>query len=78
MKTDKLSLALKIENVSNFDKPEILMNEDDFNELVGFNKNNVSGWVESENPTYEGYPVKTSRMLEKGRFIVYDAKYQEW
>ena len=51
--------------------PTILMNEKDFEDFKKEIESKTTIIVGS-NLTYEGVPIKTSQVIEKGNIIVYD------
>ena len=52
--------------------PTILMNTSDFENFKKEIESKVTNFKVGLNPTYEGVPIKTSDIIEKGNLVVYD------
>jgi len=74
---EKIRHELKIKKIREMKNPTILMNETDFE---GFKKDieTKTTIVVGNNPTYQGVPIKTSQIIEKGNIVVYDDVYHNW
>ena len=68
---EKLRQELAKKKIREMKNPTILMNETDF-EVFKKEVESKTTVVVGNNPTYQGVPVKTSQIIEKGNFIVYD------
>ena len=74
---EKLRKELRAKKIREMQNHIILMNENDFE---NFKKEIVSKSTikVSNNPTYEGVPIKTSQLIERGNVIVYDDVPHNW
>ena len=74
---EKIRHELKNEKIREMKNPTILMNETDF-EVFKKEIEAKTTVIVGNNPTYQGLPVKTSQIIEKGNIIVYDDVYHNW
>jgi hypothetical protein len=75
---EKIRQQLKIENIRKYKKPTILMHETDFENLKKYVEYKVTNLKLGDYPTFEGIPIRTSRILEIGNFIIYDDYLKSW
>jgi hypothetical protein len=67
----KLKIELAKKRILEMKKPTIMMNENDFEDFKKEVKSKTTINPDN-NPTYQGVPIKTSRTLEKGSYVIYD------
>jgi hypothetical protein len=68
---DKLRQELAKKKIREMKDPTILMNETDF-EVFKKEIELKTTVIVGDNPTYEGVPIKTNQLIEKGNVIIYD------
>ena len=54
------------------------MNSNDFDAFKKELESKLQNFNVGENPTYQGVPIKTSSIVEKGNIIVYDDISFNW
>lgn len=69
---DKIQQQLRAEKVREMKNPTILMNPDDYTAFKTELESTVQNLCVGKNPTYEGIPIKTNEIVQKGNVIVYD------
>ena len=69
---DKIKHQLRIQKIREMKNPTILMNTTDFENFKKEVESKVTNLKVGSNPTYEGFPIKTSDIIEKGNLVVYD------
>lgn len=69
---DKIKHQLRIQKIREMKNPTILMNTTDFENFKKEVESKVTNFKVGLNPTYEGVPIKTSDIIEKGNLVVYD------
>jgi hypothetical protein len=74
---EKLRKELAKKKIHGMKNPTILMNENDF-EIFKKEVESKTTVVVCNNPTYQGVPIKTSQIIEKGNIIVYDDVSYNW
>lgn len=74
---DKIRQELKVKNIWGMKNPTILMNENDF-EVFKKEVESKTTIAVGNNPTYEGIPIKTSNIIQKGNVVVYDDVIHNW
>jgi len=68
---DKIRQELREKKIREMKNPTILMNENDFEDFKKEVESKTTLKV-GNTPTYEGIPIKTSDMIQKGNVFVYD------
>lgn len=74
---EKLRHQLKIKKVRDMKNPTILMYEKDFEALKKEIESKTTIIV-GKNPTYEGVPIKTNNIIQRGNVVVYDDVSHNW
>jgi hypothetical protein len=74
---EKLRQELRTKKIREMKNPTILMNENDF-EVFKNEIESKTTVVVGNNPTYQGVPIKTSQIIEKGNIVVYDDVSHNW
>lgn len=69
---DKISHQLRIKKIREMKNPTIVMNKTDFENFKKDVESKVVNLKVGLNPTYEGIPIKTSDIIERGNIVVYD------
>jgi|GEM_PF-2263818 len=69
---NRIKQQLKIKKVRKMKKPIILMNSDDFDSFKQKLESTIQNYKTSKCPTYEGIPIKTNNVIERGCIVVYD------
>lgn len=74
---EKLRQELRTKKIREMKTPTILMNENDF-EVFKNKIESKTTIVVGNNPTYQGVPIKTSQIIEKGNVVVCDDVSHNW
>lgn len=74
---EKLRQELRAKKIREMKKPTILMNENDF-EVFKKQIESKTTVAVGNNPTYEGVPIKTNNIIQRGNVVVYDDVYHNW
>ncbi len=63
---------IKVSKVQQMKNPVILMNQDDLKCFEIKLKDEITGFIPSNNPKYRGIPIKTNLFIERNQIIIYD------
>lgn len=74
---EKLRQELRTKKIREMKNPTILMNENDF-EVFKNKIESKTTIVVGNKPTYQGVPIKTNQIIEKGNIVVYDDVSHNW
>lgn len=72
---EKIREHLRISKMIGLKKPKILMNSDDFVEFKTDLQSNVINLDEGYIPTFEGVPIESNNMIQKGNIVIADSFY---
>lgn len=75
MMEEKIREHLRISKMIGLKKPKILMNSDDFVEFKTDLQSNVINLDEGYIPTFEGVPIESNNMIQKGNIVIADSFY---
>ena len=68
----QIKQQLRLQKIREMKNPTIVMNNTDFENFKKDAESKVVNLKVGLNPTYNGIPIKTSDIIERGNVVVYD------